>query len=141
MLLCDPCFDTTLEIAPVNLKLYPPRSNSTTITAVTNPITFTITTAGITALSKSQTHLREGTTNSFVMNVVGLPTTVTENPQIVAGIQGTLLTLVGTDNINYVIIQVGNGTDLTTPKTLWNGRTLSLVYNATSSLWCETSRS
>lgn len=141
MLLCDPCFDTTLEIAPVNLKLYSPRANSTTITAVNTPIIFTITTAGITALTKSQNFIREGTTNSFVMYVVGVPTTVTANPQIVAGNQGTLLTLVGTDDINYVIIAAGHGTDLTSQMVLKNGNTLSLVYNTTSSLWCETSRS
>lgn len=141
MLLCEPCFDSVLEIAPVNLKLYSPRANSTTTTAVTSPTIFTITSSGITALSKSQNFLREGYTNSYVMYVVGSPTTVTANPQIVAGIQGTLLTLVGTDNTNYVIIQTGNGTDLTTQKTLYNGKTLSLVYNATSALWCETSRS
>lgn len=141
MLLCDPCFDSVLEIAPINLKLFSPRANSNTTTAVNTPIIFSITTAGITALSKSQTYLREGTTNSFVMYVVGIPTTVTANPQIVSGQQGTLLTLVGTSDTNYVIIKTGNGTDLTSQMTLKNGNTLSLVYNTTSSRWCETSRS
>lgn len=142
MLLCDPCFDTTLEIPPVNMKVLSPRANSTSTAAVTSPIVFTITSAGIAALSKSQIFTREGTTNSFVMYVVGSgPITVTAATQIAAGIQGTLLTLVGTDDTNYVIISTGNGTDLTTKKTLKNGNTLSLVYNTTSSLWCETSRS
>lgn len=141
MLLCDPCFDTTLEIAPVNLKLFSPRANSTTTTAVNNPIIFSISTAGVTALTKSQNFTREGTTNSFVMYVVGLPTTVTASTQIVAGQQGTLLTLVGTSDTNYVIISTGHGTDLTSQMVLKNGNQLSLVYNTTSSLWCETSRS
>lgn len=140
MLLCTGCFDTILEIEPINLKLGSPRANSTTTTAVTSPTVFTITTAGITALSKSQTFLREGVTHSYVMFVVGSPTTITANPQIVAATQGTLLTLVGTDSTNYVIVQAGLGTDLSVKHTLRNGSTLSLVYNATSSLWCETSR-
>lgn len=140
MLLCDPCFDSVLEIEPVNLKLLSPRQNSTTTTAVTNPIIFSITTAGVQALSKSQIYSREGVTNNFLMYVVGLPTTVTANPQIVAGTQGTLLTLVGTSDTNFVIIQAGLGTDLAAKHTLKNGNTLGLVYNATSSLWCETSR-
>lgn len=141
MLLCDPCYDSVLEIAPVNLKLLSPRANSTTTTAVTIPIIFTITTAGVTALSKSQTFDREGTTHSFVMYVVGVPTTITAATQIVAGMQGTLLTLVGTSDINSVTIKTGNGTDLTSQMILKNNNTLSLVYNTTSSLWCETSRS
>lgn len=140
MLLCDPCYDSVLEIAPINLKLYSPRANSTTTAAVTNPTVFSITTAGVTALTNSQTFTRQGVTNSFVMNVVGLPTTVTANPQIIAGRQGTLLTLVGTSDTNYVIIAAGLGTDLAVKHTLKNGNTLSLVYNATSSTWCETSR-
>lgn len=141
MLLCDPCFDSVLEIQPVILALYSPRANSNTTTAVTEPITFTVTTAGIQALAKSQNFTREGTTNSFVMYVVGLPTVVTANPQIIGGQQGTLLTLVGTDNVNYVTISTGNGTDLTSSMVLKNGNQLSLVYNAKSALWCETSRS
>lgn len=141
MLLCDPCFDTVLEIAPLNIRFTSFRDNSNTTVAVHSPAIFTITTAGVTALAKSQTHNREGTTNSFVMNVVGVPTTITANPQMVSGIQGTLLTLVGTSDTNYVIVQTGNGTDLTSKHTLKNGNTLSLVYNAVSALWCETSRS
>lgn len=141
MLLCDPCFDSVLEIEPVNLPLLSPRSNSTSTTAVTSPSVFTITTAGVTALSRSQSFTREGVTNSYVMNVVGLPTTITAATQIVAGTQGTLLTLVGTSDTNYVIVSTGHGTDLTSTMVLKSGNVLSLAYNATSSLWCETSRS
>lgn len=141
MLLCTACFDSVLEIAPVNLKLLSPRANSTSVAPVTSPIVFSITTAGITALQRSQQGLREGVRNNYVMYVSGIPTTVTANPQIIAGQQGTFLTLVGTSDVNYVVISAGNGTDLIAQKTLKNGNTLSLVYNATSSLWCETSRS
>lgn len=141
MLLCSPCFDAVLEIAPVSLKLLSPRENANTTTAVTTPTVFSITTSGITALGQSQVLTRQGTTNHFMMHVSGSPTTVTANPQVVAGSQGTLLTLLGTSDTNYVIIQTGNGTDLTSQMILKNGNTLSLVYNATSSLWCETSRS
>lgn len=141
MLLCSACFDTTLEIAPLNIRFRSPRENSTTITAVNTPTVFTVTTAGVTALSQSQPHLREGVRNNYLMYVVGFPTTITAISQIVPAVQGTLLTLVGTDNTNYVVVAAGNGTDMTVKHTLRNGNTLSLVYNATSSLWCETSRS
>lgn len=140
MLLCDPCFDSVLEIAPVNLKLYSPRANSTSTSAVTTPFVFTITTAGVTALSNSQVFKFDGPLNSYVMYVVGLPTTVTASAQIVAGRTSTLLTLVGTSDSNYVIINTGHGTDLTSQMVLKNNNVLSLVYNTTSSLWCETSR-
>lgn len=141
MLLCSSCFDSVLEIAPVNLKLLSPRANSTTTSIVNAPTVFTITTAGVTALSNSQVATRTGVINSYVMYVVGSPTTVTASTQIVASTQGIFLTLVGTSDTNYVIIKAGNGTDLTEAMTLKNGNTLSLVYNTTSSLWCETSRS
>lgn len=141
MLLCDPCFDSSLEIAPVNLKLRSSRSNSTTTTAVNNPTTFTIGTAGVTALNKSQVGTREGVHNTFVMYVVGNPTVITANPQIVAGRQGYLMTLIGTSDTNSVTIASGNGTDLSSSMVLKRGCSINLVYNATSSLWCETSRS
>jgi len=141
MLLCSSCFDTVLEIEPLNIRFQSPRENSTSIDAVNVPTVFTITTAGVTALSNSQNFLRQGVTNSYVMHVVGSPTTVTASTQIVAGTQGTLLTLYGTSDTNYVIIKAGNGTDLTSQMILKNGNTLSLVYNSTSALWCETSRS
>lgn len=140
MLLCDPCFDSVLEIEPVNLKLRSPRSNSNTVTAENNPTVFTIGTAGVTYLSSSYLRTRMGVTNSFVMDVVGLPTNITATSQIVGATQGTLLTLVGTDDVNYVIINVGNGTDLTIPMILKNGTSISLVYNASSGTWWETSR-
>lgn len=141
MLLCSACFDSVLEIAPLNMKFLSPRENSTTTTAVNTPTIFVLTTAGVTALSQSQVHLREGVRNNYVMYVSGSPTTITANPQIVAGSQGTLLTLVGTSDTNYVVVSVGNGTDLAFKHTLKNGNTLSLVYNSTSARWCETSRS
>lgn len=141
MLLCDGCFDTTLEIEPVNIKWRSIRDNSTTITAVTSPTVFTVTTAGITAIGKSQTKVREGQSSVYEMDIVGLPTVVTANPQIVAMPQGTLLILKGTSDTNYVTIKAGNGTDLLTDMVLKSGNVLSLVYNTTSALWCETSRS
>ena len=140
MWLCDMCFDTVLEIEPVNVKWRSPRDNSTSLDPVTTPIVFTITTAGITAVGRSQTKTREGQTTNYEMQVVGFPTTVTANPQIAAMPQGTLLVLQGTNNTNFVIIKAGNGTDLTSDMFLGNGNTLSLVYNSTSALWCETSR-
>jgi hypothetical protein len=141
MHLCDACYDTVLEIAPVNIKWRSSRDNSTSILPVTTPIVFTITSAGITAVSRSQTNTREGQNNAYEMLVIGQPTAISASTQIVAMPQGTLLTLQGTDDTNYVTIKAGNGTDLTTDMVLKNGSVLSLVYNATSALWCETSRS
>lgn len=141
MYLCDACFDSVLEIEPLSVKFLSPRENSTTVTAVTNPIVFSITTAGITALAQSQTFRREGVLNQYVMYVVGLPTTITSGTQIVPAQQGIFLSLIGTSDTNYVIVKAGNGTDLTSQMVLKNGNVLSLVYNTTSSLWCETSRS
>ncbi len=141
MLLCSGCYDSVLEIAPVNLRLRSSRANSTTITAVNVPTVFTIGTAGITALTRSQTMVRQGVTNTCFIEVVGNPTTITANPQIVAGQQGTILTLQGTDDTNYVTLATGNGTDLTKTMMLRRGSSITLVYNTTSSLWCETSRS
>lgn len=140
MLLCESCFDTVLEIEPVNVKWNSPRDNSTSTAAVNNPLVFTITTAGITAIGNSQTSTREGQVRNYQMYVVGLPTIVTSAIQITPMPQGTFLTLVGTDDTNYVTIKAGNGTDLTSDMQLKNGNVLSLVYNATSALWCETSR-
>ena len=141
MHLCDACYDTVLEIDPVNIKWRSSRDNSTSIAPVTVPIVFTITAAGITAVGRSQTKTREGQNNAYEMQVVGLPTTITANPQIASMPNQTLLILQGTSNVNYVIIKAGNGTDLTTDMVLKNGNVLSLVYNSTSALWCETSRS
>jgi hypothetical protein len=141
MLLCDACFDTTLEIEPLNVKWESPRQNSTSTTAVTSPTVFTVTTAGITALGASQVQERQGTVKSYYMQVVGSPTVVTANPQIVAGTSGLILVLEGTSDTNFVTINAGNGTDLTEAMSLKRGCVLSLVYNATSGLWCETSRS
>ncbi len=141
MLLCDACFDTTLEIEPVNMKLRSYRANSTTTTAVNSPTVFTITTAGITFLGRSQVSVREGVRNNYQMDVVGSPTSITANPQITPGLQGTILTLVGTDDTNYVILKAGNGTDLISDMKLGKGGIITLVYSTVSSLWCETSRS
>jgi hypothetical protein len=141
MLLCEACFDTVLEIEPVNVKWRSSRDNSTSIDPVTTPTVFTITTAGITAVGRSQTKTREGGNSAYEMQVVGLPTVVTAPTQIAPMPQGTLLVLQGTSDNYYVTIKAGNGTDLTSDMTLKSGNVLSLVYNATSALWCETSRS
>ena len=112
MRLCEACFDTVLEIAPVNMKWLSARSNSTTTTAMTNPTVFTITSAGITSISRSQIKTREGVNRSYEMYVVGSPTIITADPQITAMPHGTLLVLIGTSHSNTVTLKAGNGTDL-----------------------------
>ena len=141
MLLCDACFDTTLEIEPLNVKWLSHRDNSTSIAAVNTPTVFTVTTAGITAVGQSNKREREGVVTTYYMQVVELPTVVTAPTQIAAMPDKTLLVLQGTSDTYSVTISVGNGTDLTSPMVLKNGSTLSLVYNTTSAQWCETSRS
>jgi hypothetical protein len=153
MLLCDGCFDSVLEIEPLNLRLRSPRVNSTTTTVVNSPTVFRIFgTTGVTALQRSNVLTRQGVTNSYYMQVIGyavflgtdVPTaiTISANPQIVAaGSNGTLLTLEGTSDTASVTLQAGNGTDLTTSMVLKRGSSITLAYNSTSGLWKETSRS
>lgn len=141
MLLCSGCFDSQLEIEPVNIKFHSPRQNSTSITALNNPTVFTIGTAGITSLNNSQVSNRGNFNKTYIMQVVGSPTTITASTQIVAGVANNILTIIGTSDSNYVTLKAGNGTDLLSDMVLRDGSIITLVYNTTSSLWCETSRS
>jgi hypothetical protein len=77
--------------------------------------------------------LEEGSSSSGGLSI-------TATPQIAAGTQGNILTLIGTSDTNYVILKAGHGTDLAEDMQLKRGCTITLVFNATSSLWCETSR-
>lgn len=143
LLLCAPCYDSALEIDPFIAKWRSPRLTNDPLAAVTNPIVFTITTSGITSLGRSQTFMREGVRNDYVMHVVGSgATTVVGNPAIVAGNQGTILTLVGTSNTDTVKFTDGNGIVLTggQPLTLSSGSTATFTYDSSASVWRETSR-
>jgi DNA-directed RNA polymerase subunit RPC12/RpoP len=143
MLLCPDCYDSVLEISPLNVKWRSPRDNSTTITSVNNPSVFLIQAAvGISAVVQSQEYTREGTRRVFVMHVVGNADviSVTADPQIVAGQNGDVLTLVGVSNSFPVSFFNGRGLDLTDTIKLEEGVIITLVYSTTDSLWHETSR-
>lgn len=97
---------------------------------------------GITSLGNAQDFLREGYRNNYVMHIVGDgPVTVTSNPPIVAGVQGTILTLVGTSDVNTVTFTSLGNLSLVSPITLKSGTVLTVVYDADASVWREASRS
>jgi len=145
MLLCSSCYDDVLEIPPLNIKWGTPRENSSSTAAVTNPTVFSITNAGVTFLSQSQPHTREGTRNNYYMHVVGSggAVDVIANPQIVAGSSGTILTLRGTSDTNTVTLHNGDGLDLMDGASiiLQNGKKITLAYSTATSTWVEASRS
>lgn len=145
MLLCPACYDTSLEIPPVNIPWGSPRDNATTITPVTSPTVFSITNAGITFLSQSQPHTREGSRTDYYMQIVGSggAVDVVANPQIVAGTSRAILILEGTDNTNTVTLHDGDGLSLALGQSiiLGDGVSITLAYNSTASAWVEASRS
>lgn len=65
---------------------------------------------------------------------------VTASPAIAAGAAGQLLILEGTDDTNTVTWNTGNGLHLHSPFTMTDKDTLTLMYDADNSLWCEVSR-
>jgi len=153
---CHSCYDDKdKENKPVNMKLGSPRANATTLTAVDSPTIFIITAAGgITPShsvdSETTTSVSLGITttptktfgNSFYMKVVGTGAIdITVDPQIVAGSQGDILTLEGTDDTNTVQLDDLTGVELvSTPFILRNGSIITLVYDTTKSKWVEVSR-
>lgn len=85
------------------------------------------------------------TKNNEHMLVVGDgPTTISGSPDITAGVTDKeLLTLEGTSDTNYVLLNHGNGVALWNqqPFKLEDGMVLNLIWNASISTWVETSRS
>lgn len=138
MLLYHDCYDNLKKIKTPNPRWGSPRDNSTTTTAVNTRTVFTITAAaGIDTLSQSRDYTHAGSTRHFQMDVVsdGGAIDISASPQIVAGLQGDLLTLNGTSDTNTITFD-DNGT-----LALWNdypmiltdGDTITFVYNATLS--------
>jgi hypothetical protein len=72
----------------------------------------------------------------------GGPVTVTANPQIAAGADGSILILQGMSNANTVQLQNGNGLRLQggIAFTLGLGDSITMAYDATSATWTEISR-
>ncbi len=85
------------------------------------------------------------TVTNSVMKVKASAGTVdfTANPQIVAGVDGQVVIIVGQSSTNTVKFDDNNGLDLSAGLsfTLGNGDTLTLMYNSTFSKWLEISRS
>ncbi len=144
MLLCPDCIDDWRKTKPFNTHWRSPRLVVTghELDAVTSPIVFTITTAGVTALSQSQTFRRDGWKHYYVMYVTGDTggVQVSADPQIVAGQDGDRLCLRGTNTSAAIKFINGFGLTLDTPYViLGQDDILSLVYHSTTG-WVETSR-
>lgn len=67
---------------------------------------------------------------------------ITADPQIVAGSEGDILTIEGTDDTNTVKLEDGTGLALWTglSYTLKDNYVITLVYDSDASLWREVSR-
>jgi len=145
MHLSDDCFDDIRRIARIKTRFSSPRSNSTTVDAVTSPTTFSITAgSGVNVLSNSTTFTREGTRTTYFMLVVGSggPVNITADPQIIAGTNGAVLTLKGTSDTNTVQLDDGTGLLLFSGLSmiLKNTDVITLVYTSADALWREVSR-
>ncbi len=155
LLICSSCSDDTKENKSINMRLGSSRNNATTTTAVNTSTVFTITAAGgITpsnSVSTAETYsanlgITPTTTisfsNSYYMKVVGDGAiNITAVPQISAGQNGDKLTLEGTSDTNYVLLEDSDGVELRNGSfTLKNKSIISLVYDTTKSKWVEVSR-
>jgi hypothetical protein len=140
MLLCDGCFDTVLEIEPVNVKWQSPRDNSTSLTAVTSPTVYTLSTGSISFVGRSQTNTREGSKNEYEMQVIGATDLVVIDS--IAGMpDGTHLVLKGTSDTLRVAVRNSPTIYLMGKSVvLWDGSTLELVYSVALGQWRESSR-
>jgi hypothetical protein len=144
MLLCPDCQDDWTKTAPFNTHWRTPRlpAAGQELNPVTQPIVFTITATGVLGLSQSQTFRRDGWKHYYVMWIKGIVggTTITADPQIVAGQQGDRLTLIGTATAAAVKFVNGAGVELMTSEfILGSGDILNLVYDSVTG-WVETSR-
>jgi len=169
---CQSCYDDARENKSINMRLGTPRTAGTSEdfgdgswggyrwglgwAAVTTPEIFTITAAGGITPShslKSETTRSVGlgisttTTisfgNRYYMKVNGGGAIdITINPQISAGSQGDILTVEGTSDTDTVLLENGNGVELSggVNYTFKNGSIMTLVYDAIKSKWVETSR-
>lgn len=138
MLVCTGCVDDLSRIKKPNPRFFSPRDDSTSVTAVNEPTTFTISAAtGIDAITQSREYTREGDRSVYHMRVVGNggPIDITASPQIVNGQQGDILTLTGTSNTNTVKLEDAGGVAMLKgfPVTLGNGDSITFVYNASFS--------
>ena len=86
-----------------------------------------------------------GTTVDFtkgIMRVAGSggPVDITANPQIVAGVDGQVVIIQGTNDTNTVQLDDGDGLSLSASIVLGQNDNITLMYDSGESLWIETSR-
>jgi len=133
MLLCGDCRDNLKKIKQPNPRWMSPRDNSLSVDPVNTPTVYTISAAaGINALRQSRDYDHEGGRRHFYMDVIsdGGPIDISANPQIVAALQGDVLTLHGTSDINTIKLEDSSTVHLTEDFIiLGNGDSITLVYN------------
>lgn len=155
LLVCNSCKDDIKENKSINMRLSSSRNNANTTTAVNTSTIFTITAAGgITpshSVSSGVTYssnlgITPTTTisfsNSYYMKIIGDGAIdIIANPQISAGQNGDKITIEGTSDTNYVLLEDGDGVELRNGSiTIKNKSIISLVYDTTKSEWVEVSR-
>ena len=134
LLVCCDCYDGYIS-APVYPKWGSERPNGTTVTAVTEPVVFSITTAGITALGQSFDYDNDGVHYHHTMYVQGSGGAITLSSIVAATAQGVVLTLRGDSDTNTITINESSNIQLIedNPITLKEGDTLSLVFQSSLS--------
>ena len=116
---------TDLYALQRNNRGIPKRRNYFTI-AIQN---VTVSTTGITSIDK-----REDTLFKLVSD--GGEVNITTNPQIVAGkVDGQIIILKGTSDVNTIIFEDGNGLSMSASVTLGNKDILSFYWDSSDSLW------
>ena len=139
MLLCEGCRDNLKKIKQPNPRWMSPRDNSLSVNPVNSPTVYTISAAtGIDALRQSREYSREGGRRHFFMHIVsdGGAVDISASPQIVAGLQGDVLTLYGTSDTNTIQLDDAAGVHLINDYSmvLKDGDSITLVYNASGSM-------
>jgi hypothetical protein len=155
LLVCSSCIDDIKENKSISMRLSSARNNGTTTTAVNTSTIFTITAVGgITPSNSVSTNVTFGAnlgitptttisfSNSYYMKIVGDGAiNITADPQIVVGQNGDKLTIEGTSDTNYVLLEDGTGVELRNGSIyIKNKSIISLVYDTTKSKWVEVSR-
>lgn len=138
-------FDDLSKIEDPKPRWGSPRENSDTTTAGSTPTVFTITAAnGIDSLQQSQEFREDGVHINYFMHVIGesAPTDIVANPQIIAGQDKEQVTLYGTSDTNYLLLEDGDGLSLIggVSMKLKNTDVITLVYTSADTTWRETSR-
>lgn len=125
LLVCNDCFDAPDPSSRVEWGFYGAQSG-------TDKTVSTITAVG--GITRSEYHMLIQGDGAI---------TVSATPQIAVGTDKQLLVLEGYSDTNTITLADGNGLQLRAGKgiTLKKGTIIAFVYNESSSLWVETSRS